>query len=133
MVERRSRTTKGIVVCIDGDSQSCERIAEALEIHGYHVLAIENPWEGVELVRIRRPDAVVVASDPEDDASGLRGTVTRHLLAHAALILRYRESVPDGHTDGAEDDDSRVLRVHSSLGADGLRWLLDQAVETLRR
>jgi len=129
MVERRSRTTKGIVVCIDGDSQSCERIAEALEVHGYHVLAIENPWEGAKLVRIRRPDAVVIGSDTVDNVSGLRRTVTRHLPAHAALILRFRQSVPDAHSDCAEDDGSRVLRIDRSLSADGLRWLLDRAVE----
>ena len=133
MVERRSRTTKGIVVCIDGDSRVCERIADALEVHGYHVLAIENPWEGVELVRLRRPDAVVVASDPEDNASGLRGTLTQYLPAHAALILCGRESVPDGHTACARNNGSRVMRVHRSLGADGLRRLLDQAVEKRRR
>ena len=133
MVERRSRTTKGIVVCIDGDSQWCERVAEALEVHGYHVLAIQNPWDGVELVRIRKPDAVVVASDPVNNAGGLRRTVTRHLPAHAALILRSRESVPDGHVAGAQGDDSRVLRVHGSIGVDGLRSLLDQTIEQRRR
>ena len=59
MPERRSRPKKGIVVFIDGDSQSCDRIARRLEAGGYHVLTAGNLRHGFELVRVRRPDVVV--------------------------------------------------------------------------
>lgn len=77
VTDRRSRNTKGIVVFIDGDSQWCDRVARALEVQGYHVLTAENPSKGAELVRVRRPDAVVASDEPtEDNARALRDIVT---------------------------------------------------------
>jgi hypothetical protein len=63
----------------------------------------------------------------------LADIVTPHLLAHAPLILRCSDSIPDRHTEVAPADDSRVLRVHSSLSADRLGGLLDRAVDKRRR
>jgi response regulator RpfG family c-di-GMP phosphodiesterase len=129
MTERRSRKTKGIVVLIDGDSRSCDRVARGLEVHGYHVLTAENPSEGAELVRTRRPDAVVASDGPaEDNDRAVRDTITSHLPAHVPLILRCSESIPDRYTDVNVAGHSRVVRVHRSLAASQLGWLLDRVV-----
>jgi response regulator RpfG family c-di-GMP phosphodiesterase len=131
MTDRRSRHTKGTVVLIDGDSRSCDRVARALELHGYHVLTAENPSEGARLVRARRPDAVVaIDGRPEDNETALRDIVTLLLPAHALLILRCRESTPDRYGDVNAAGHARVVRVHQSLGADQLGWLLDRVVRT---
>lgn len=134
MAERRSRITKGIVVVVDRDPRWCDRIAEALELEGYHVLTVQDWREGAELVRVRRPVAVV-AGDPlsEDSAKGLREAVIRRLPAHAPLILCCPESIPERHPDQVRVDDSGVLRVHRSLGADRLGCLVNQAVERRQR
>ena len=88
MAERRSRTTKGIVVFIDSNSQRSEQIAEGLEAHGYHVLTVQHLQEGMELVRMRRPDAVVAIEPPADDSGrALPETATRHLAADVPMIL----------------------------------------------
>jgi hypothetical protein len=129
MTDRRSRKTKGIVVLIDGDSRSCDRVARALEVHGYHVLTAENPSEGAELVQVRRPDAVVASDGPTEDYDrALRDTVTSHLPAHVPLILRCSEFIPDRYTDVNVAGHSRVVHVHRSLGANQLGWLLDRVV-----
>jgi DNA-binding NtrC family response regulator len=134
MTERRSRKTKGIVVFIDGDSRSCDRVARALEVHGYHVLTAENLSDGAELVRVRRPDAVVASDGPmEDNDRALRDIVTSHLPAHVPLILRCSESIPDRCTDVDAAGHSRVVRVHRSLGANQLGWLLDRVVRRTSR
>ena len=134
MTDRRARKIKGIVVLIDGDSRSCDRVARALEVHGYHVLTAENPSEGAKLVRVRRPDAVVASDGPtEDNGNTLRDTVTSHLPAHVPLILRCSESLPDRYTDVNVAGRSRVVRVHRSLGANQLGWLLDRMVRKASR
>jgi DNA-binding NtrC family response regulator len=134
MTERRSRKTKGIVVFIDGDSRSCDRVARALEVQGYHVLTAENPSEGAELVRTRRPDAVVASDGPtEDNDKALRDIVTSHLPAHVPLILRCSESNPDRYKDVDAAGHSRVVRVHRSLDAHQLGWLLDRMVRKASR
>jgi len=129
ITERRSRTTKGIVVLIDGDARLCDQLARAVEVHGYHVLTAENPGEGAALVRLRRPDAVVAT---EDNNRALRDIVTSHLPPHAPLILRCRESNPDLYTDVNAAGHSRIVRVHRSLAANELGWLLDRVVEKCR-
>lgn len=134
MTERRSRKTKGIVVVIDGDTRSCDRVARALEVHGYHVLTAENPSEGAALVRARRADAVVASDGPtEDNDRALRDTVTSHLPTHVPVILRCNESTPERYTDVDAVGHSRVVRVHRSLGADQLGWLLDRVVRKASR
>jgi CheY-like chemotaxis protein len=132
--ERRSRKTKGIVMFIDGDSPSCDRVAQALEAHGYHVLTAENPSEGAELVQVRGPDTVVASHGPmEDDDRTLRDIVTSQLPGHVPLILRCSESFPDQYTDVDPAGQSRVVRVHRSLGANELGWLLDRMVRKASR
>jgi DNA-binding NtrC family response regulator len=116
-------------VFIDDDSRLCDPVARTLEVHGYHVVTAENPLQGAELVRARRPDAVI-ASDgpPEDSQRALREIVTCLLPAHTLLILRCREATPDHYRDVNAAGHSRVVRVHQSLGADQLGWLLDRVV-----
>jgi response regulator RpfG family c-di-GMP phosphodiesterase len=127
--ERRSRKTKGLVVFIDGDSRACDRVARALEVHGYHVLTAENPSEGAELVRVRRPDAVVASDGPPDNNErALRDIVTFLLPAHALLVLRCSESIPDRYTGVDAAGHSRVVRVHRSLADNQLGSLLDRVV-----
>jgi response regulator RpfG family c-di-GMP phosphodiesterase len=128
MTDRRSRPTKGTVVVIDGDSRSCDRVARALEVHGYHVLTAETPSEGAKLARARRPDAVVaIDGQPEDYETALRDIV---LPAHTLLVLRCRESTPDRDRDVDAAGHAHVVRVHQRLGADQLGWLLDRVVRT---
>jgi hypothetical protein len=59
MADRRSRPRKRIVVFINEDSHTCDRVACRLETDGYHVLTAVNLLEGLKLIDVRTPDAVV--------------------------------------------------------------------------
>ena len=59
VAERRSWPKRGIVVFIDEDSHTCDRVACRLEADAYHVLTAENFLQGLELVKVPTPDAVV--------------------------------------------------------------------------
>jgi CheY-like chemotaxis protein len=99
MVERRSRRRKRIVVFVDRDSDSRDYVARELEAHGYHVLTAESHAEGMALVKVRRPDAVVTTDGgTEDDGWAVCHFVRSHLPARTPVILRCRVRVasPDG-------------------------------------
>jgi response regulator RpfG family c-di-GMP phosphodiesterase len=97
MVERRSRRRKRIVVFVDRDSDSRDSAARELEAHGYHVLTAESHAEGMALVKVRRPDAVVTTDGgTEDDGWAVCHFVRSLLPARTPVILRCSVASPDG-------------------------------------
>jgi response regulator RpfG family c-di-GMP phosphodiesterase len=131
MVDRRSRRRKRIVVFGDGHSHTCDRIARELEAHDYHVLTAESPVEGMQLIRVRRPDAVVWSDGgTEDHGWAVCQFVRSHLPAQTPVVLRCSAPSPDGDSK-AKAANLRVAIVHHSSDAVQLRTVLDELFQAL--
>jgi hypothetical protein len=112
-------------VVIDRDSRECQRLGRELEAGGFHVLTSETPFKGWELVRARKPHAVITADAATDDN---HQALVDCLRARIPLIVRCTQPIPaEGVQTGVGR--SHVVLVHQSLGSDGLGRLLDGLVK----
>ena len=129
MPERRSRPRKRIVVFIDEDSHTCDRVACRLEADGYHVLTAENLLQGLELVKVRTPDAVVWSDGVTGDH---RWTVCHfgrsQLPPQTRAMLRCAGPTADRGSE-ANAGYLSVALVHESSDPDQLATVLDELFE----
>lgn len=127
--ERRSRQRKRIVVFIDDDSHTCDRVACQLEAGGYHVLTAVNLSQGLELVRVRTPDAVVWS-----DAIARRHHWTLCCYVRAQLPPQTRAVLLSGGSNADRDFEAYaghlgVALVDESSDSDQLATVLDDLIE----
>jgi len=127
--ERRSRPRKRIVLLIDEDSQSCDRVACRLEVEGYHVLTAVNLRLGLELVKVRTPDAVVWRHGVTEDG---RWTVCQFVgsqLPPRARAVRRGVGPTADRGSGANTGYLRVALVHEPSDPDQLATVLAELLK----
>lgn len=124
--ERRSRPGKRVIVFIDENPHTCDRVACRLEADGYHVLTVVNLFQGLELVKARTPDAVVWTDGVGGD---LRWTVCHfvrsQLPPQTRAILRCGGPTADRGSE-ANAGYLGVAPVHESSDPDQLATALNE-------
>lgn len=129
--ERRSRPRKRIVVFVNEDSQTCDRVACRLETGGYHVLTAVNLLQGLKLVNIRTPDAVVWSDGvTEDQRWTVCYFVRSQVPPQTRAILRCGSPTADRDSE-AHAGYLGVALVHRSSDPGQLATVLDELFEGL--
>jgi DNA-binding response OmpR family regulator len=113
-------------VFIDEDSRTCDRVACRLEADGYHVLTAADLLQGLELVKVRTPDAVVWSHGvTEDNRCALCDFVRSQLPPQTRPILRCGGS-SHGRDRRAKAGYLGVALVHTSSDPGQLATVLDE-------
>lgn len=107
-----------MVVFIDENSQTCDRVACRLEGDGYHVLTAVTLLQGLELAEMRAPDALVWS----DGVDGDHHWTVCHFLR--SQLPRQTRADPDSQANAGH-----VLVVHESSDPDQLATVLDELFE----
>jgi DNA-binding response OmpR family regulator len=129
--DRRSRPKKGLVVFIDEDSRTCDHVAFQLERDGYHVLTAEGLLDGLILVSVRPPDAVVWSDGaPDDDPWDLWNLFRSQLPTQTRAIIRCDDS-STGWNSEARARTLGVTLIHRSTDPGQLAAALHKLLDDL--
>ena len=124
--ERRSRPGKPVIVFIDENPHTCDRVACRLEADGYRVLTVVNLFQGLELVKVLTPDAVVWSDGVR---GGHRWTVCQfvrsQLPPQTRAILRCGGPTTDCDSEGNAGYPG-VAPVHESSAPDQLATVINE-------
>lgn len=116
LVPDRRRNHRRIVVIVDDDPNTLDRVTLMLEREGYHVLTAADATQGIALVGVRQPAALVCNLNLHaGDAWTVCALARAQLSDQAPVIL-----LNFGHRDEPDNDTkARALGV-SILDASGL-------------
>ncbi|HEY9639223.1 MAG TPA: response regulator [Coleofasciculaceae cyanobacterium] len=89
---------KGRIACVDDNPATIQAIAEMLKPHGYEVLSILNPLQGIALLLEYRPDLILLDPDLKDTNGYEFCALLRKssLFQHTPIVILTRQ---DGMID----------------------------------
>jgi DNA-binding response OmpR family regulator len=128
----RRHNHRPIVVMVDRNPETLDRVAVKLEREGFHVLTAVDATRGIDLVVVRRPSALLCSLNLCDGAAWAICAAARTQLSKQAPVI-----VITGETGLATDDEMRARALGVSIlsapsGVDDSGDTFERLLEYLR-